>query len=159
MSADIDALATAVAAQLNDAARPWHALFTATVSKTPNYTIQDLAELKVTVLPFGETYDTKQRGIDDVGLILEIAFQKKADKKPATGADTPLLNIGTELVALERDVLQFLRLKANRKPPTYTAAHLTRSELLPLYDSNVLTHERRFVGVLRLTYQEFVETD
>lgn len=159
MSADIDALAVAVKDQLNDAARSWAGQFTATVGKAPQYTIAQLADLQVHVLPFGESYQTKARAIDDVELILEVSFQKKADKKPATGDDTPLITLGNDLVALEKTIVQFLRCTANRKPPTYTAAHLKRTELVPLYDQSLLTKERRFAGVLRLTYSELVETE
>lgn len=159
MSADIDALAFAVAAQLNDPARTWNGEFTATVGKTPQYTIPELANLQVHVLPFGENDETKARGIDETSLILEVCFQKKAAAKPATGPDVPLIEMGDALIALEKNVKQFLRKTSNRKPPTYVAAHLKRTELAPLYDANLLTKERRFVGVLRLIYGEFVEID
>lgn len=159
MSADIDALAVAVQAQLNDPSRSWNGDFTATVGKTPQYTIAQLAELQVHVLPFGLRYETKSRGIDDVDLILEVSFQKKADKKPATGEDEPLINMGDELVALEKTIVQFLRTRANMVPPTYPTAYLKKTELVPLYDQGILTKERRFAGVLRLIYGEQVETE
>lgn len=159
MSADIDALAVAVTAQLNDPARTWAGQFTATVGKTPQYTIEQLAALQVHVLPFGESDETKARGIDETSLILEVSFQKKADRKPATGPDTPLIEMGVALVLLEKNVKQFLRKTSNRKPPTYSSAFLKKTQLVPLYDAGILTKERRFVGVLRLTYTELVETD
>lgn len=159
MSADIDALAVAVAGQLNDPGRAWTGTFTATVGKTPTYTIEELATLRVHVLPFGESDETKARGIDRTELILEVSFQKAAGPQPESGPDTPLIELGDQMVALEKNVKQFLRQTGNRKPPTYTAAHLKRTELVPLYDAITLTEERRFIGVLRLIYEEFVETN
>lgn len=159
MSADIDALATAVGAQLNDPARTWAGQFTATIGKTPDYTIEGLATLKVHVLPFGESDETTARAIDRTTLILEVAFQQTAAVRPEAGPDTPLIELGNALVLLEKNVKQFLRKTANRQPPTYPAAYLIKTELVPLYDAGILSKERRFAGVLRLRYQEFVETD
>lgn len=158
MSADIDALAAAVAAQLNDPARPWAGQFVATVGKTPHYTPQELSTLKVHVLPFGITYDTQQRGVDAARMILEVAFNRHAENKPASGEDIPLTTLGSSLVALERSVIDFLRARANRRPPNYSVAQLETTELRPLYDAEILRNQRRFVGVIRLTYLELVET-
>lgn len=159
MSADIDALAVAVQAQLNDAARPWAGQFTATVGKTPQYTIKELADLQVHILPFGMTFETKARAIDEVQMTLEISFQKKTEIRPASGPDEPNIDTGDELVLLAKQVIQFLRVRANRRPPTYTAAELHKSEIVALYDVSLLTAKRQFANQIRLTYRELVETE
>lgn len=152
MAADIDELADAVAAMLNDDGTDWHDEFTAEVRSAPVFETEALSELQVVVMPFGEEWKSLTRGTDTVTMRVDVGFQKRAGAMPASGED-PVELLAVSLRRLVKNVNRYLRLLLNRKPATYQAAWLEKS-VVELYDSQSIRDDRTFRGNIQLFYRE-----
>ncbi len=149
----IDDLCIAVRDQLN--AATFTPPFTVTINDSPEFDIEDLASLKVTMLPFGVMREAETRGHDSEQFVIQIAFQKHAPARPEGGTDS-VVTMSKELRNLQQTVANWLSVRSRRIPPTYTTARLRKIEQVPLYDSTALRQERRYVGVMQLTYDAIV---
>ena len=147
----IDALCTAVMAQLNAAV--FSPTFTVTFDDSPEYGISTLDALTVTMLPYGVDIKERTRAEDNLTYTIEIAFQQHAAARPASGAD-PIIAMSASLRNLQQSVTSWLSVRTRRIPPTYPTARLTKIEQRTLYDSEYLRKGRIYVGVIRLTYEE-----
>lgn len=155
MPTDIDTLAEAVAAQINLAASQsvFTPAFQVEVSDVPEFDIDELSELKVTLMPFGVTIEEQTRAHDKWTHVLQIAFQQHASEPPAEGTD-PLTEMSKSLRRLVVSVANWLSIRTHRKPVADSSIALSEIKAVPLYDSELLREKRLFAGVLQLTYQE-----
>lgn len=160
-TANIDDLCSAIANQLNG--EIWSPAFTAVVDDTPYYSTDEISTLRVTILPFGFAWETDTRSRDKLLHTIELSLQQKAGAVPSPPTVDPLIALSKNLRRLERDVSKYLRNPTNRTPPTYPTASLLGLsgrkdlEFRPLYSSGLLQDQRTFVGVMHLSYVEFVE--
>ena len=163
----IDELAAVVVAQLNG--QVWTPDFTATFHDSPVFTVDELATLRVTALPFsvqpapihklGQKPTRGMRGVEEYLNVIDIAFQQKGPAAPTSGLD-PIIAFSAELRLLIQTVAHWLNQSENRMPAGYQTANrsawVRTIEMQPLYDANLLRTERLFIGVLRVTYEEFI---
>ena len=146
----IDALCTAVRDQLN--AETFSPVFMVVIDDAPEFDIEDLNTLKVTMMPFGADFDPVTRSHDRQRFVIDIAFQRHAPARPASGAD-PIVAMSLEIRNLQQTVANWLSVRTRRIPPTYQTAKLMKIDQMPLYDAGLLRKERVYVGVMRLTYE------
>ena len=154
MVADIDALATALAAQINTVGLSWHSTFTAVVSDKPIFSTEAIETLRVCVLPYGEKWTNQTRGSDKLRMRVDIQFLKRAGRLPSSGAD-PVIAMRVELRLLVRTVHKWIRKIANRVVPTYPTALMMES-VVEVQDPEAPNHERDFMGQIQLFYEETV---
>lgn len=154
MAADIDELATALAAQINDASRSWHGTFTAVVSDRPIFSTEAIETLQVCILPYGEKWQNQTRGSDKLRMRVDIQFLQRAGRMPSSGVD-PVIAMRVSLRALVRTVHLWIRKIANRVVPTYPTALLMES-VVEVQDPDAPNHERDFMGQIQLFYEETV---
>ncbi len=154
MAADIDGLATALAAQINTVGLSWHDTFTAVVSDKPIFSTEAIETLKVCVLPYGEKWTNLTRGADNLRMRIDIQFLQRAGRMPSSGAD-PVIAMRVTLRLLVRTVHEWIRKLANRIVPTYPTAKLMDS-VVEVQDPEEPNHERDFMGQIQLFYEETV---
>ena len=171
MNADIDQLATLVAAQLTAAAGAgsFSQNFTCEYNDTPIFEASDLVDLKVTMMPGtiliaptrvrpGQQRAHRFRGINEYQYVLSLQFAKAGPQKPATPPD-PITSFSAGLRLLVQEVIHWFNKDDNRRPqldPAGTSLWLKTIEVLDLYNMNRLKHERVFQSTHILTYEEFV---
>lgn len=173
MSLDIDTLAAAVVAQLNAASTAnvfAPSTFTCEFNDTPLFDIEDLVDLKVTILPFrfapspsksmpGQRQPRQFRGMSEYQYVLSLGFQQLGpDGPPATGVD-PIRAFSATMRKLVQNVIKFLSNEDNKRPITQAAGQglwLKTLEVPELYDVMALKNERIFKSFSVLTYEEYV---
>lgn len=117
----------------------------ATRSYAPRYTLEELAELKVTVIPPGGRLERSSRATAQGDWVLAVGVQKRTDGTDAEADELMLLaqEIATFLLAQDLD------LTAHEADGT---AHAVTVEFDPLYDPSLLREERTFTSVLVATF-------
>lgn len=116
--------------------------FTAVKSYQPDYTMKNLATLKVTVTPRAIAVETISRGKFLNSIQIDVAVQQK----PAQLANTDL----EALLDLVGEIVTYL---SNRDLATTPACYWTRTENDPIYAPEHLTEFRSFTSVITLTYK------
>lgn len=163
----IDDLAQALILQLRN--QSWSINFEPTFHDAPQYTREDLETLRVTVLPYmvqpapmhklGQKPTKSMRGIEEYLYTLDIAFQQVGPPRPQTGTD-PIIAFSAARRTLVQEVMRWLNQPENKQPATYQQANrsawIRTIEPMPLYDVTRLREERLFIGILRVTYEEYV---
>lgn len=108
----------------------------------PQYDLQDMGVLHVTVAPKGIVESIGSRSVLQYDLSVDVAVQRKAQAGDAVDLD-PLLDL---VVALA----DFFRL---RRLGPYPDAVWVSTEHLALFDPEHLTNLRQFTSVLTLTFR------
>jgi hypothetical protein len=170
MAANIDELCDAIRDQING--ETWSPAVTAEVDDTPIFTVSELDDLHLTIIPFSIAWEDHTRADDKLIHTIELHFQQKGLPPPSPPAVDPMAAMARNLRKLQSTIVHWLRKIENRRPPTYTEAILidahskapmqpvkSATEHRPLYDMQLLAKERMFWGVVRLNYVEHVRHD
>lgn len=142
MSIAID-IADAVAAELNAAeAGTFSESFTATRRVLPEFELEHLAALKVTVVPKRVEITGSTRSASSYEIAVDVGVQKKLGKD----LDAEVAALG----ALVDEIADYLR-----RRPLAAAPHAawTRIANEPVYASDHLAEQRVFTSVLTVTYR------
>ena len=117
--------------------------FTPAREYLPAYDLEDLADLKVVVVPKGRDESLAGRGVNQTEAQVDIGVMKKlTDLTPATV---------DPLIALVEEIVAFFRRK-NLTADSETAAWI-RTENDPLYSTEHMQKFRQFTSVITLTYR------
>jgi len=131
-------IADAVVDELNSGS--FSLVFNAVRGYVPVYDLEDLADLRVTVVPAGVDAARASRGEDQVDYRVDVAVQQRAE----TDADADALVGLVEEIA---DHFRHLTLATN--PAAYCAAY----EHDPVYAPEHMREGRVLTSVLRLTFR------
>ena len=148
-----DQLADAIVAQING--NTFSPAFVLQRADAPLFSMPELSQLVVTLIPQEITQETSTRGHDKIIYTVEIGFQRKAPPRPQSGED-PILRMTKEIRQLQQDVLNWLSHRSRRRPPNYANAMLMKLSMSPPFVADMLRDHRHYLGVLRLTYEETV---
>jgi hypothetical protein len=143
---------TAVAVQIADAvvnelnAHAFSQPFTAVRAYLPEYKLEDMGELHVTVVPAEFLAEPSDRSRDREEHKLHVAIQQRF--KPEDGV-VPLANLDG-LIGLSEEIRDFLR---NQPLTDRPGARRIKTENKPIYDPKHLAEFNQFTGLLAFTYQ------
>jgi hypothetical protein len=139
MAATILTIADALVTSLNGASftSPYASL-SATRSYTPRYTLEELANLKVTVVPPGMGLDLIARAEALGDFQIAVGVQKRTDGSRAA--------VDALVLLVEEIARHCLTLDLGD-------AHAVSVATDPLYDAGLLREERTFTGVVVVTFQ------
>jgi len=132
-------LADAVVAELNNGS--FSQSFTAVRRLLPDYDLEDLATLRVTVLPRQLSLERLNRAFIKAAYVIDVGIQKKI------GAD-----VDGELPGLIHLVEEITDYLAGRSLAGMTNAQWITNENDPLYDRDHLAGQRVFTSVISATY-------
>lgn len=142
MSLVID-IADAVAAELNSApAGTFDPAFSVERRVLPEFGLEDLAELKVTVVPKRVEITGSTRSASQYEIAVDIGVQKKCGKD----LDTEVAALGT----LVDQVADYLRRRPLSAAPFAAWVGITNE---PVYAPEHLAEQRVFTSVLTVTYR------
>ncbi|MEX2388782.1 MAG: hypothetical protein WD534_12965 [Phycisphaeraceae bacterium] len=138
-------LADAVTSELN-AASPgtFDLAFTAQRLYRPRYQVEDLAELRISVVPRGVTIEGATRSVDTHEMQVDVAVQQKL---PAPDSEADAIDA---LMTLVQQIGDYLR---RRRLDSIQDAVWTGIENNPVYAVDHLDELRVFTSVLTLTYR------
>ena len=139
MSSQAVTLADAVVTELN--AGSFNQPFTAVRHLLPDYDLEDLATLHVTVLPRQLTLERLNRAFIKAAYVIDVGIQKKI------GADADSELPG--LIQLVEEITDYL---AGRALAAMAGAQWIANENDPLYDREHLSGRRVFTSVISATY-------
>lgn len=143
MAATIIAIAEALAASLEAASfsAPYASVVVAR-SYSPRYTLEELSELRVTVVPPSATLSLLTRGTAAEGdFVIAVGVQRRTDGTAAAADALALLSEEIARHALALDLGD---------------AHATAVEFAPLYDADLLDEERVFSCVMAVTFKQVI---
>jgi hypothetical protein len=133
-------IADALVAELN--AGTFSQTFTAERAYVPRFNLEEMAELRVTVVPKGVeiTGGTRAKSVHDYRI--DIGVQKKLDSDDLAGVDA--------LMAFVEEIADYLRFRRLEGAPE---AHWLGIENGPIYVTGHLHEMRLFTSVLTVTYR------
>lgn len=135
----ITEICDAVVAELND--HSFSLTFTAVRRYAPVSKLEDLATLKVSVLPSGWTREDATRSDIENTITVQIGLQQKiADDDTAD-----------DLVALAIEIVEFMQ---TAELSSYPDAQLISAACDPIYDPQLIDTHRVFISVIALTYMK-----
>lgn len=143
---------TAVAVQIADAvvvelnAHTFSQPFTAVRAYLPEYKLEEMGTLHVTVVPAEFSGEPSDRSRDREEHKLHVAVQQRF--KPQDGA-VPLVSLDG-LMGLTEEIRDYLR---DRRLNGYPQARRIKTENKPIYDPKHLAELNQFTGLLIFTYQ------
>ncbi len=108
----------------------------------PNFDLEDMKELRVTVVPREVEYLPLDRASNKLHAMVDIAVQKKFSKGDATEIDP--------LVAFVEEIADYFRLK---RLSSFMAAHCVKVENSVLYSTEHWLQFNRFTSLLTLTFE------
>ena len=140
MAATILSIADALVASLNAAVftAPYDDI-TATRSYAPRFTLEELASLKVTVIPPDCIIELAARSLAEADFTIAIGVQKRTDGTQSAHDALMLLVQELALHVLDLDLGD---------------AHAATVEFDPLYDPGLLREERTFTSVMVVTFKQ-----
>lgn len=142
MDATSDQIAAAVTAELNGAdSGTFDAPFVARQLDIPDYSVQDLSTLQVTVTDTEIDVTPANRAEDFHDYTIAVGLQKKVSSD------------GVEVKTLKRVVEQIIDYFRRRKLASVPAASIIRAQYLAHRVPEHLRDKRVFTGVVELTYQ------
>ena len=142
MSLVID-IADAVTAEINAAAPgTFSQSFTAQRSVLPAFDLEDLAELKVTVVPKSVQITGSTRAASQYEIAIDIGVQKKV----GTDLDAEVAVLGT----LVDEIADYLRRRPLSSAPSVAWTAISND---PVYAPQHLAEQRTFTSVLTVTYR------
>jgi hypothetical protein len=130
----------AVVGEINDA--NWSLVFTAVRKYRPEFTLAELATLRVTVVPAAREISAESRSQTSETVDINVAVQKVVD--PDSNAEID------ELLTLCEDIGDLFRLK---RLDRYAAAIWQETANSPIYDPKHLLEKHVFTGLLKLTFK------
>ncbi|MCY2923843.1 MAG: hypothetical protein NT031_00105 [Planctomycetota bacterium] len=138
----------AIVDALNGAPQPFDQAFTAVRSYRPQFDLEDMTALHVTVVPRTREGGTPSRGTAQDRIVIDVAVQKRLDEK-----------IGDEeqidaLVGLTEQIADFL---ATAGP--YAGARWIEDENAPVYSREHLTSLHQFTTVVSVSLLHMRERD
>ena len=138
----------AVVDALNAAPQPFAEAFTAVRSYRPQFDLEDMTTLHVTVVPRTRDGSTPTRGTAQDKIVIDIAVQKRLDEK--IGDDGQI----DALIDLAERIADFL---ATAGP--YAGARWVSDENAPVYSREHLTSLHQFTTVVSITLLYMWERD
>ncbi len=141
MSATVLQIADSVVAELN-AADFSKKGFTATRLYVPNFDLEDMKELRVSVVPRDVEYLPLDRASNKLHTTIDIAVQKKFSKGNTTEIDP--------LVAFVEEIADYFRLK---RLNSFVAARCVKVENSVLYSTEHWLQFNQFTSLLTLTFE------
>ncbi len=129
-------IADAVVAALNG--HGFSQAFTAARAYRPAFDLQEMKDLRVTVVPKGVELTTAGRGLAQSDVQIDIGVQKKL-----TAADNAEIDA---LMGLVQEVAEFIRATGH-----FGGASWMKTENTPIYSQEHLGELRQFTSVLTLT--------
>ena len=140
----IAAIADAVAAHINAG------VFSQPVSAVrmyqPAFTLEDLADLRVSVVPRTTAITAASRDSSIFECVIDVGVQKKLPPPPTDGADAEI----DALLDLVEEITDHLRLKRLPEAPEAAWAGIAHE---PVVSSESLEQHRVFTSVLSVTYR------
>jgi hypothetical protein len=137
-------IADAVVSELNG--HTFSQPFRAVRAYLPEYKLEDMGTLHVTIVPAEFLGEPSDRSRDREEHKLHVAIQQRF--RPEDGA-VPLASLDG-LVALSEEIRDFLR---NQQLADYPQARRIKTENKPIYDPKHLSEYNQFTGLLAFTYQ------
>jgi hypothetical protein len=137
-------IADAVVSELNG--HTFSQSFRAVRAYLPEYKLEDMGTLHVTVVPAEFAGEPSDRSRDREDHKLHVAIQQRF--KPENGT-VPLASLDG-LVALSEEIRDFLR---DRKLTDCPQVRRVKTENKPIYDPKHLKDHNQFTGLLAFTYQ------
>ena len=141
-------IAQAVVDALNAAPQPFAEAFTAVRSYRPQFDLEDMTMLHVTVVPRTRDGSTPSRGTAQDKIVIDVAVQKRLDEKIGDVGQIDALIDLTERIA------DFL---ATAGP--YAGARWVSDENAPVYSREHLTSLHQFTTVVSITLVHMRERD
>ena len=141
-------IAQAVVDALNAAPQPFAEAFTAVRSYRPQFDLEDMTALHVTVVPRTRDGSTPTRGTAQDKIVIDVAVQKRLDEKVADDGQIDALIDLTERIA------DFL---ATAGP--YAGARWVSDENAPVYSREHLTSLHQFTTVVSISLVQMRERD
>lgn len=141
MSATVLQIADSVVAELN-AADLSKKGFTATRLYVPNFDLEDMKELRVSVVPRDVEYLPLDRASNKLHATIDIAVQKKFSKGDTKEIDP--------LVAFVEEIADYFRLK---RLSSFVAARCIKVENSVLYSTEHWLQFNQFTSLLSLTFE------
>jgi len=133
-------IADAVKAELNN--HSFSQSFTAVRKFIPRYNLEELATLRVTVVPKASEENLITRADSQRQVQIDIGIHKKIDSDEET--ETP------PLIALAEEIMQYVRkLKLTNAPGVLWV----QTENNPIYSQEYLQRERVFFSLITVTYK------
>jgi len=117
--------------------------FTAERAIVPEYSLKDIADLTVCVLPVGMSIETIRRGNDANVLNIDVLVLKKLDCSTTATRDSEI----DDMMVIMEELADRIRV--------YTPAasgSLMSSEFMPIYDPEYLETYNGFFGVIRTQF-------
>ena len=139
MSELID-LADALVSELNDG--DFSQEFTAVRTYVPEYSLEELETLRVTVLPKAQEVSPLTRGADVWQPAADIGVQRRVDNSTNVDADA--------LVALVQEIIDALR---RARLEDYPDGRWVSAVNEPIYDPAQLREQQVFTSVITVTYE------
>jgi hypothetical protein len=136
----ITQIADAVVEALNAGTFSW--TFTARRDYLPIYELEDVKDLRVTVVPKGVAIQSSGRNSNQHDVEIDVAVQKKLAKVEAAEIDP--------LIALVEEIADHFRFK---RLISYTSAVWIKTENEPVYAPEHLDQFRVFTSILTLTFR------
>ena len=136
----------AVVDALNAAPQPFAEAFTAVRSYRPQFDLEDMTTLHVTVVPRTRDGSTPSRGTAQDKIVIDVAVQKRLDEKVADDGQIDALIDLTERIA------DFL---ATTGP--YAGARWIEDENAPVYSREHLTSLHQFTTVVSISFLQMRE--
>jgi hypothetical protein len=136
-------IADAVVAELN--AHTFSQPFSAVRAYLPEYKLEDMGTLHVTVVPAELLAEPSDRSRDREEHKLHVAIQQRF--KPQDGT-VPMASLDG-LIGLTEEIRDYLR---DRRPASYPQARRIKTENKPIYDPKHLAELNQFTGLLAFTY-------
>ncbi|QDU33046.1 hypothetical protein KS4_10870 [Poriferisphaera corsica] len=141
----ITEIADAVAHELNTAnASTFSQSFTAQRSVLPLFDLEDLKELKVTVVPKSVEINGSTRSVSQYDITVDIGIQRKLSNSSTVDAQVESLGM------LVDEIAEYLR---QRKLTSAAFAAWVSSTNDPVYAVEHLAEKRVFTSVLTVTYR------
>ena len=141
-------IAQAVVDALNRSPQPFAEAFTAVRSYRPQFDLEDMTTLHVTVVPRTRDGSTPSRGTAQDKIVIDIAVQKRLDE--TTSDDIQI----DALIDLTERIADFL---ATAGP--YAGARWVSDENAPVYSREHLTSLHQFTTVVSITLVHMRERD
>lgn len=146
MTARIIAIADDVVTVINGGSPFTIGAVTAERHYAPEYTLEELATLRVSVLPMEKPETLTSRSTTQRDFTISVGVQKKTENT-AAGFDALV-----ELVEEINDLFRFAKLPA-------TGVSWVASEVDPVYDADDARTMSIFTSVLNLTFRDFFKKD
>lgn len=140
MAAQIIAIADALVDRLNNAPG-WSQSFTAVRKYLPEYKLEDMATLHVTVVPRATTNENIDRQRNEYLPQVDVAIQKRVDLSSNTAPDA-MMQLVDEFVSV-----------LNESPFTYADGRLIQIDNVPIFVPEHLHEWGQFTSVLTCTFR------